>query len=132
MLSLTLNLLIALTAPQDLTVTRLAVGEEVIARVLRAPGDEFVADGNQVWAHVTLNNPGAETHVRMRWSRDGRRIWEGRLAVGHSRRWRTWTRMTMDLADVGEWTITVLDDQGRRLARTRFTVTEPEAWVEGR
>lgn len=122
------------TAPADtpqpearpkVEIVALQVGTAVSRRVLVDPQPHVSVEAERVYAHLTVRNPGPETALRMVWRRDGKRVQDLTVDVGRSPRWRTWSYKRLRLADVGDWTVEVIDAEGAVIGRAAFTVYEP-------
>jgi len=85
------------------------------------PGTAFQV-GEVVWAWISVANSGDKTPVTMLWQRDGVVRSRMTLDIGKSPRWRTWSRKTLRSADVGTWTIDVIDSEGMTLDILTFEV----------
>lgn len=123
--------------PPALTVVE-AVTAARVDRATRNPvevDDTFYAGGDQVWAFVSIANPGEPTTVTMRWKQEGEVRWTSELTVGKSRGWRTWSYRTLRRRDVGQWQVEILDAQQNLLGTIPFEVREHpldlEVEVEG-
>ncbi len=108
-----------------LRVKRLVLAEGVDGREPMGSRSAFRADEmDKVYAFVEVDNPeqlGGAITVSFE-PPDGPEIGNVRLAVGASRRWRTWA-FSRAVRETGEWTAIVRDEQGRILAREPFSIT---------
>ncbi|MCP1728311.1 hypothetical protein J2T60_002311 [Natronospira proteinivora] len=61
----------------------------------------------------------AETTLTHRWSHDGELVSDVELEIG-SPRWRTWSSKTLTPDLAGEWTVSVLDEDGDEMGSWSF------------
>jgi hypothetical protein len=81
-----------------------------------SPDSPFRA-GELIYAHSTVSGHGAGfiEHV---WTCDGAEVARHYMPIGRDRRWRTWSRHTLQ---AGDYTVEVFAPSGRALARHGFT-----------
>jgi hypothetical protein len=107
--------LITLPAPY----VEMAVGYRVVNHLLDAvDGDNVFVAGEKVtvWSAIAGVPPGFVEHV---WTREGIEVARQILPIGSGRRWRTWSRHTVD---AGRYEVRVIGPDGSVLATTRFAV----------
>jgi hypothetical protein len=100
---------------------QLTVGYEVVNRQIEAlPGDHVFLDGEMVvaWSAIVGVPSGFVEHV---WMRDGVEVARQYLPVGSNRRWRTWSRVTVQ---PGRYQVRVIGPDGTALGQTSFLVAE--------
>jgi hypothetical protein len=100
----------------------LTLGYRVVDRqVEAAPADHVFLDGETVvaWSAIIGVPSGFVEHV---WTRDGAEVARQYLPVGSHRRWRTWSRLTVQ---PGSWQVRVVGPDGTVLRQTSFLVAEP-------
>jgi hypothetical protein len=102
-----------------LAVRNLSLGTSVAGREVQGVGERFAAD-SEVWAHVTLVNPGDPAPVTMVWLHAGKEMQRTTLTAGHASRWRTWAHK--HLTAPGDWRVEVRDAGGAVLAGANFVV----------
>jgi len=113
----------------DVSMSVVAVAaREVVDRDPVDPGGPFVANGDPVYIHLTIDNSeGPEQEVTIQWNHlDSGNQMTRNLEVGQSRRWRTWAFHRMRLSQVGDWRVLILDAQGCVLAQLDFGVYAAE------
>ena len=110
-----------------LRVNQLAFGAGVQERELQDPADTFAADGQPVFAHVSVANRKAAQTVVIDFRRDDKVIYSARLPVGRSDNWRTWAYVHAQEMRAGDYTVRVATQGGEQLAEGRFTITGPAA-----
>lgn len=113
----------------DVSMSVVAVAAREV--VDRSPVDldgPFVADGDPVYVHLTIDNSeGPEQEVTVQWNHlDTGNQMTRNLDVGQSRRWRTWAYHRMRPSQVGDWRVLILDAQGCVLAQLDFGVYSAE------
>ncbi len=107
-----------------------AVGRSAFAMEIvdREPVDsviEVTNDQTKIFYFTELLNLDGTT-VTHRWSYDGNVIAEIPFEVGGSR-WRVYSSKTLDPAWLGDWTVTVLDQDGQVLAEQALAYTDSAA-----
>lgn len=108
-------------AELPIRIRTIAAGTAVEKRVLVGEATAFDLGTERVYVHVELHaaEPGALTMV---WRRDGKEVQTVTLDVGQSKSWRTWSYRRVNRGDAGQWTVAVLDGQGRVLGEAAFAV----------
>ena len=97
----------------------LALGYRVVDRqVEKVDVDNVFVDGETVFAWSALVGvpSGFVEHV---WTRDGVEVARHYLPVGAGRRWRTWSRVTVQ---PGDYVVRVIGPDGTALGKTSFSV----------
>jgi len=87
----------------------------------REPVDQLTQVGDElerVYFYTEIHNR-ADTSITHRWSHDGKLASDVTLDIGADR-WRTWSSKGMDPSRAGEWTVDVLDEDGRVLGSWQF------------
>ncbi|MCB9546159.1 MAG: DUF2914 domain-containing protein [Myxococcales bacterium] len=122
-------LLVALFAPPaggPLTVTAIGAGTAVESRTLVGVASTFPANGDPVFAHATLDNPGpGEATITWVWLHDGKEAWRDAHTIGKSPAWRSWTRKRMAKDAIGSWTVEIRGADGAVLHAVVFDVVAP-------
>jgi hypothetical protein len=62
-----------------------------------------------------------ETVIRHRWFRDGVQVKESELPV-KGKRWRTYSRQSIDRSSVGNWRVDAVDAEGRTMRSVSFRI----------
>ena len=107
----------------ELSINDSAIGTAIEKRRLVGSGDSFHANGESVWAWVSVKNAGPDTsHVWMIWKHEGHVRSRVKLNIGKSPRWRTWSRYRMDKRHVGSWTVETTAADGTQLETQAFEV----------
>ena len=106
----------------SLTLLRLSTAARVHRRRPVDVSDHFSLEQSHVWAYLEVENSGDEEEVILLWRFRGELRASHTLKIGHSKRWRTWSRIRLSAADKGSWEIELLDRAGRRLGNRRFAV----------
>ena len=107
----------------ELSINDSAIGTAIEKRRLIGPGDRFHANGESVWAWVSVKNVGPDTsHVWMIWKHEGQVRSRVKLDIGKSPRWRTWSRFRMGKRHVGSWTVETTDADGSQMETLAFEV----------
>jgi hypothetical protein len=102
---------------EELTVTDSGVGRRIVARRLEGRDDTFAVGSVVLFSTRVLGGrPG--DRIRHVWLFDGRAVQTIGLRLGGSD-WRTHSRKTLRKA--GRWEAQALDEEGRVLARAKFT-----------
>jgi len=101
-------------------VAEIGVGTSVENRTLLEPGSEFSISDGRVFC-LTRVTGAAGTTVQHVWKRNGEEVAVVSLSVG-SDNWRTWSSKLLIPGMEGDWSVSVLDSQGKRLGETEFRV----------
>jgi hypothetical protein len=111
----------------QLQVTRLVVGTDVSEREPVGVASSFTtAETKRLLAFIEVQNAKAEaSSLEVAWidTTSGKERSHQVLAVGASKRWRTWARSGAP-KKAGEYAVVVRDGDGIELARTSFAMTE--------
>jgi hypothetical protein len=102
---------------------KLAIGYHIVDRQLeRVEADHVFVEGDRVvaWTSVAGVPAGFIEHV---WSRDGVEVARQVLPVGSNRRWRSWSRHTVE---PGSYEVRIIGPDGTVLGVTNFHVAELE------
>ena len=94
----------------------------------REPVDDVTTLGNehgQVYFFTELVDLGGQTIVH-RWERDGAEMAAVRFQVGGPR-WRVWSTKELDASWTGDWTVSVVDGEGRVLETRTLTYSATPA-----
>jgi hypothetical protein len=103
------------------TYVDMAVGYRVVDRQIEpAPRDHVFVAGETVvaWSSLIGVPSGFVEHV---WTRDGVEVARQYLPVGSDRRWRTWSRLTVQ---PGSYQVRVIGPDGTALRQTSFLVAD--------
>jgi len=103
------------------TVEEVARAQFTTAIEDREPVDQLTQVGDElerVYFYTEIHNR-ADTSITHRWSHDGKLASDVKLDIGADR-WRTWSSKGMDPSRAGEWTVDVLDEDGRVLGSWQF------------
>ena len=111
----------------ELKVTRLLVGTGVSEREPVGVASSFTTGAAaKLLAFVEVENPKAEAKtVELAWIdlATGKERGHYALAIGASKRWRTWGRSAAP-KKAGEFAVVLRDENGIELARTPFTMSQ--------
>lgn len=104
------------------TVRRSAIAVAMENREPKGICERVSVDQGRVycWVHVT---GGEGKKVIIRWSVNGKKLWETPLAVG-SNDWRTWAYITLKPIMVGQAQADILNEEGKLLKTESFDITE--------
>lgn len=109
---------VAVSATVDMT-----FGTEVDreARALTGTASEFPADTGRIFCLTRLQGLEVPTTVTHAWYHEGKPMARVELKVG-SADWRTWSSKALLPAWTGSWEVKVLDESGKVLAASGFSV----------
>jgi hypothetical protein len=104
---------------QDVTVSRAVVAAGVEDREPVGESDHFTADVERVYFYTVFEGDFPESQFEHVWLHDGEEV--ARVALSaRGPRWRTWSSKAMIPEWTGEWTVRVVDSDGRELASATF------------
>ncbi len=104
----------------EATSTEVKVGTSVEKTELQGAATTFkIAPGARLWVWTRVNGVG--DHITVVFEKNGKQVYKQELKVPHTP-YRTNAYRTFRAGDGGEWTATVLDGEGKEIAKTTFTV----------
>jgi cytoskeletal protein RodZ len=104
--------------PSALEVPEAAVGSAVVDLQLRGRGDRF-EPGQSVYFWTRILGGSDGQLIRHVWRHEGQQVGYVPLELGGAH-WRTYSRRELPADRIGRWTVQVVDDQGRVLAKASF------------
>jgi hypothetical protein len=120
----TAALLLGTAAPlaleaQEVTVSQAVVAAGVEDREPVGEADHFTADVERIYFFTVLEGDFPESQFEHVWLHDGEEV--ARVALtARGPRWRTWSSKAMIPEWAGDWTVRVVDANGRELASATF------------
>jgi hypothetical protein len=85
-------------------------------------GAAIAADGARLYAYLHVFNKGASKALKVVWTRGEKVYHQATVSVGRSPSWRTWAYLEARPVLKGSWTVTILDEEGKELARRAFRI----------
>jgi hypothetical protein len=110
------------------SVARAIVTTEIMDREPVDSIDTLSNDHNQVFFFTELENLSGQT-ITHRWEYAGEIMADVSLEIG-SARWRTYSSKRLFQGWLGEWKVSVIDEEGRELSATTFTHVGTTAGTE--
>jgi len=95
------------------------IGTGVTARELQGEGSSFTKETGTVYCWSLIKGAQPGTKVTHEWSLNGNKVFEIPLEV-KSARSRTWS--SKSITSIGNWSVKVLDEQGKELGAAAFEV----------
>jgi hypothetical protein len=80
------------------------------------------ADGKRLYAYLNCFNKGETQALKVVWKRGEKVHYQATVAVKRSASWRTWAFIDARPSLKGDWTVSVLDSEGKELASKMFTI----------
>jgi hypothetical protein len=102
--------------------TELVLARRVAERKPLETGQTFTADGQRIYAFLNLFNKGETRQLKVVWNRGEKIFHQITLRVGRGPSWRTWAFIDARPALKGSWRVTVLDEDGKELSKSTFTL----------
>jgi hypothetical protein len=110
------------------SVARAIITTEIMDREPVDSIDTLSNDHNQVFFFTELENLSGQT-ITHRWEYAGETMAEVPLEIGAAR-WRTYSSKTLHQGWLGEWKVSVIDEEGRELSSTTFNYIGTTAGAE--
>ncbi|MCB9529929.1 MAG: DUF2914 domain-containing protein [bacterium] len=109
-------------AAAPIALSAIATGTAIEDRALVGEASRFELGAGRVYVYLELAATAPGT-LEMVWRRDDKVVQTMPVDVGKGRRWRTWSYRRLGRGDAGQWTVTVVDAEGRALGEAKFEVT---------
>ena len=81
-------------------------------------------DGRRLYGYLELANTPIRQKLRVIWQKNGKTYANYSLAVRKSKRWRTWSYITLKPNMRGIWKVSVVDQKGKTLAERKVLVAD--------
>lgn len=107
-----------------------AVGADVKDRVLVGSSDTFMADIGRVYYHNTITGDFGEADLEHVWKHGDDEVGRVSLHVKSPGPWRTWSYKSVPEWATGTWTVSLVDGEGKELAKETFTVKAMDGSTE--
>ena len=106
-----------MTVPEMAVTTKVVKGKPIdsVRRISAATVDALYCFTR------TSSASDGETVIRHRWFRDGALVKESELPV-KGKRWRTYSRQSVDRSSVGNWRVDAVDAEGRTMRSVSFRI----------
>jgi hypothetical protein len=114
------------TTDTELEVTRFVFTRQVVDRQPQGEVQNVPLDGHRVYGFIEVLNRGAPRQLTMVWRQEGKQVARFSLDVGSSPRWRTWSYLRARKSMLGQWEVSVKDDQGNLLASESLIIGSDE------